>query len=165
MRFFRLEDASRPTVTEAFSGLGGLYASGRWHTQGRRVVYTSESLALASLEKLVHAHSLRSLTQLHYFEITIPDDLIERARDLPPDWNADPVPSSARAYGDRWLSEGRSAALLVPSAVIAVESNCLLNPAHPAFDLRWMRGPTPFDYDPRIKAAYEAALSRKRRRK
>lgn len=162
MRFFRLEDASRPTVEQAFSGLGGLYASGRWHTQGRRIVYVSESLALASLEKLVHAHSLRALTRLNYFEAIIPDDLVERPQSYPTGWSADPATPAARAYGDRWLAEQRSAALLVPSAIIPVESNCLLNPAHPAFDLRWMRGPTPFSYDPRIQAAYEAALAHKR---
>lgn len=162
MRFFRLEDASRPTVEQAFSGLGGLHASGRWHTQGHRIVYLSESLALASLEKLVHAHSLRALTRLNYFEATIPDDRIERAQRYPAEWNADPATPGARVYGDRWLAEQRSAALRVPSAIIPVESNCLLNPAHPAFDLRWISGPIPFSYDPRIKAAYEAALAHKR---
>lgn len=161
MKFFRLEDASRPTVEQAFSGLGGVYASGRWHTQGRRIIYASESLALASLEKLVHAHSLRALTQLNYFEITIPDDLIERAQGYPADWNSDPVTSAAQTYGDRWLAEQRSAAFLVPSAIIPVEHNCLLNPAHAAFQLRWVSGPMPFSYDPRIKAAYEAALTQK----
>lgn len=161
MKFFRLEDASRSTIEHAFNGIGGVYASGRWHTQGRRIIYASESLALASLEKLVHAHSLRALTQLNYFQITIPDDLIERAQGLPPDWNSDPVTSATQAYGDRWLAERRSAALLVPSAIIPVEYNCLLNPAHAAFELRWINGPTPFSYDPRIKAAYETALTQK----
>ncbi len=162
MRLFRLEDTSRPTVEQAFSGLGGLHASGRWHTEGRRIIYVSESLALASLEKLVHAHSLRALARLNYFEVTVPDNLIERPQDYPASWNADPAPPETRAYGDQWLTEERSAALLIPSAIIPVENNCLLNPAHPAFDLRWVRGPMPFNYDPRIKAAYEAALTHKR---
>lgn len=163
MKLYRLEDASRPTVEQAFAGLGGVYASGRWHTQGRRIVYASASLALASLEKLVHAHSLRALTQLNYFEITLPDPLIEQAREYPADWNCDPVTAASQMYGDRWLAEQRSPALLVPSAIIPVEYNCLLNPSHPAFDTRWIGGPMPFDYDPRIRAAYEVALDRKRR--
>jgi RES domain-containing protein len=29
----------------AFSGVGGLYVPGRWHTQGHKIVYTAESLA------------------------------------------------------------------------------------------------------------------------
>ncbi len=43
----------------AFSGLGGLYVSGRWHQRGNKVVYTAESLALATLEILVHLESDR----------------------------------------------------------------------------------------------------------
>ena len=35
-------------------GQGGLVASGRWHTKGRRVVYSAQSAALALLEMLVH---------------------------------------------------------------------------------------------------------------
>ncbi len=38
----------------AFSGVGGLYVPGRWHPQGHKIVYTAESLALASLEIFVH---------------------------------------------------------------------------------------------------------------
>jgi RES domain-containing protein len=37
-----------------WSGDGGLYADGRWHTAGNRIVYTASSLALAQLEVLVH---------------------------------------------------------------------------------------------------------------
>lgn len=159
MRLFRLEEASRPSAAEAFSGLGGLYASGRWHTQGYRVIYTSESVALASLERLVHAHSMRALTGLNYFEVAIPDHLVEQAQDLPADWNAEPAARTARAYGDRWLKELRSVGLRLPSAIVPVEYNCMINPAHPAFDLSWVRGPVRFDYDPRIRAAYEAALT------
>ena len=36
------------------NGLGGLHASGRWHSQGREVVYLAESPAGALLEALVH---------------------------------------------------------------------------------------------------------------
>jgi RES domain-containing protein len=41
-------------IDTVFSGVGGLYASGRWHPQGYKISYTSESLALASLEVFVH---------------------------------------------------------------------------------------------------------------
>ena len=43
----------------AFSGMGGLYVSGRWHPQGYKIIYTAESLALASLEIFVHLESDR----------------------------------------------------------------------------------------------------------
>jgi len=164
VKFFRLEDASRPSPAEAFSGLGGLHAGGRWHSLGARVVYASQSLALASLEKLVHAHSLNALSRLNYFEIEIPDAAIEEARLLPKDWNAEPVGFGSKVYGDRWRNEQRSVALRAPSAVVPIEFNCLINPAHPRFTLKWVKGPHSFDYDPRIKTAYEAALAGQRRR-
>jgi RES domain-containing protein len=43
------------TVGDALSGIGGLHDDGRWHSQGRRIVYTSESSTLCLLERLVHA--------------------------------------------------------------------------------------------------------------
>jgi RES domain-containing protein len=165
VKFFRLEAASRPSPADAFSGLGGLHAGGRWHSLGGRVVYASQSLALASLEKLVHAHSPSALTGLNYFEIEIPDAAVEVARDLPKDWNAEPAGFGSKMYGDRWRIEQRTVALQVPSAVVPIEFNCLINPAHPGFKLKWVKGPHSFDYDPRIKAAYAAALASKRRRK
>ncbi|MDJ0648735.1 MAG: RES family NAD+ phosphorylase [Xenococcaceae cyanobacterium MO_188.B19] len=41
------------------SGLGGLYAAGRWHQKGNKIIYTAESLALATLEIFVHLESDR----------------------------------------------------------------------------------------------------------
>jgi len=163
VKFFRLEEKSRSRPAEAFSGLGGLYAAGRWNSLGRRVVYVSQSLALASLEKLVHAHSLQALTGLVYFEVQVPDHLVEEAKHLPANWHADPAQPSSQTFGNRWLSEQRSPALLVPSAVIPIEHNCILNPLHPDFTLDWIGRPQPFHYDPRIKAVYETAVAAKRR--
>lgn len=34
-------------------------------------------------------------------------------------------------FGDRWLTEARSAILLVPSVVARLEWNAMVNPAHP----------------------------------
>jgi RES domain-containing protein len=36
------------------SGLGGLRAAGRWHSQGRRIVYLADHPSSALLEMLVH---------------------------------------------------------------------------------------------------------------
>jgi RES domain-containing protein len=46
-------------LDSAFSGIGGLYAPARWTPQGFLVVYTAQSLALASLEVFVHTQSDR----------------------------------------------------------------------------------------------------------
>ena len=39
---------------KSFSREGGLKAAARWHHKGHRIVYTSESLSLATLEFRVH---------------------------------------------------------------------------------------------------------------
>ena len=36
------------------SGIGGLKAAGRWHSQGRRIVYLADHPSSALLEMLVH---------------------------------------------------------------------------------------------------------------
>lgn len=42
-------------------------------------------------------------------------------------------------------------ALRVPSVIVRVELNILLNPAHPGFDLGWVReGPEPVEVDSRL---------------
>jgi hypothetical protein len=38
----------------------------------------------------------------------------------------------------------------VPSSVLSVEYNFVLNPAHPDFALIRFRPPTPFRFDPRL---------------
>ena len=117
------------------SGNGGLFAPGRWHTQGRRIVYSSSSLALAMLELFVNLQIKRQFAHYVKNRIVIPEDLIGRLdnADLRT-FLADPDAFDSRGYGDAWLSEGRCCVLEVPSRVVPQESNYLINPLHPAFD-------------------------------
>ncbi len=89
-----------------------------------------------------------------WVEIDIPDDLaIERILiEQSPGWNvASMVPS--RAQGDRWLNERKSAILMVPSAVTdGLESNVLINPAHPDFPRIRVSEARPVKWDPRLKS-------------
>lgn len=117
----------------SLAGGGGMRASGRWHTRGRRVVYCSESPAAALLEVLVHFEiDLRDLpTRYRLMKLRAPDALLVEdllATGLPTDWleHSD----RTRAIGDRWLQAGRSALLRVPSAVVPETCNVLLNPGH-----------------------------------
>jgi len=117
----------------SLAGDGGLQASGRWHTRGRRVVYCTESPAAALLEILVHLEidvadlpSRYRLLKLH-----APDDVIVEEmtlKDLPPDWLE--RTDVTRSKGDRWLETAQSAVLTVPSAVVPETFNALVNPAH-----------------------------------
>lgn len=111
--------------------MGGEFADGRWHTScpGRRIVYLSDHLALSVLEILVHLDREEAMPDtFQACSVDVPDDLLERVDDrlLTEGWR-DRI-SLTQQIGDDWLSSRRSAALLIPSAIIPFASNCLLNP-------------------------------------
>jgi RES domain-containing protein len=118
---------------DAWSGQGGLKASGRWHTKGRPVVYAAEHAALAVLEALVHA-TFAELADFRLVEADVPDALLADLdpKELRPGWDAPVHPPHTRALGDAWLASGRSAGLRVPSSLVPGR-NVLLNPQHPGF--------------------------------
>lgn len=113
------------------SGAGGLKAAGRWHSQGRRIVYLADHPSSALLEMLVHMD--RDLVPPTYqlLRIAVPDDIVVEVvgPELPLDWRTQTMVS--REIGDRWLDRSTSALLLVPSAISVEGANFLLNPAHP----------------------------------
>jgi RES domain-containing protein len=119
----------------SLAGDGGLRASGRWHTRGRRIVYCAENPAAALLEILVHFEiGIRDLpTRYRLLKINAPDDLqMDRVSrgDLDSDWIENL--QATRAIGDAWLTKAATPLLAVPSAVVPDTSNVLVNPAHPA---------------------------------
>jgi RES domain-containing protein len=48
------------------------------------------------------------------------------------------------------VKQARSAVLELPSAIIPIELNYLLNPAHPEFKKIAIGKPVPFSFDPRF---------------
>jgi RES domain-containing protein len=149
--FYRLERLVRTTAAEAFSGEGGLHYALRWNSLGTRLVYASTSVALACLETLVHMQMLARSEERWLFTIDIPDRFVEELRELPKGWDAEPAGETSRAIGDRWIAQQRNVALLVPSVVVPVEQNALINPRHPRFRLDWVQKAKRFRYDPRLK--------------
>ena len=133
----------------AFSGAGGLYAPARWSPQGFLVVYTSESLALASLE-FVHTESDRiPLVAIRAF---LPDDIAVTAvsvNSLPSDWQDATAYLDLQNIGKQWLISQQSPVLKVPSAIIPVEFNYLLNPQHRDLHLT-LDPPLSFKFDKRM---------------
>ena len=120
----------------AFTGDGARRYGGRWNPKGTAVVYTAGSLSLAMLELLVQDQPLRA----HYVAIPvdIPSDLAgERiqADELPPDWTEPAGRDTLHRIGADWVRRQDTALLAVPSAVIPIETNYLLNPLHPDLKL------------------------------
>jgi RES domain-containing protein len=118
------------------------------------VVYTSESLALAALETLAHADRRRFERDYVAFRLHIPDEEVMRLDEaLPQSWPARPVSTAARQLGDAWLREGSTAALCIPSVLVPLERNYLLNPMHPGFTSITVEDPVVFGFDARLKPA------------
>lgn len=118
------------------AGLGGEKASGRWHTaaRGRRIVYLSEHPALALIEVLVNLRGDPRLfpDTFQLMKIEVMDDVVVDVvpvTALAENWRENG--RETRDAGDRWLAEGRSALLAVPSAPSPESMNYLLNPLHP----------------------------------
>lgn len=136
----------------AFDGEGARLFGGRWNSAGTRVVYCSETLALAALEVVVRVQSSRLLTAYVAFPLEFPEALIAIVNPgaLPPGWRDTPPPATARQVGDAWIAEARSAVLKVPSAIVEEEYNCLLNPAHADFSRVAIGQPRRFRFDQRL---------------
>lgn len=134
IRIYRI--THRRYAEEPFSGKGGLYAAGRWASQGRLVSYAAGSLALATLEQLARAGSGTRLREMVYTTADLDEDAIiaRRRDDLPAGWDRRPPGKVSREIGDEWLIEGPSVALAVPSVLLPQGANYLLNPAHSGFD-------------------------------
>jgi len=135
----------------AFIGEGAYRYGGRWNSPGRRVVYLGGNPSICALELLVNTGEPEDLYRIPYVIIPVDFDvaLLSRPASLPPDWKSYPPPPSCAALGDRWLAEGGTPILEVPSAVISIERNYILNPLHQDFD-RVQIGPAEkFEFDSR----------------
>jgi RES domain-containing protein len=140
MQIYRLHRAHR----SASDYTGALLYPGRWHPRGTPVLYFSLALSLACLEQLVHLAPNE-----------VPQDYVYTSMDLSEpeasDYRGNLLDLDAtRRYGHRWATDQRSLAILVPSLIIPIEFNLLLNPLHSKFaDLLWS-SPQPFAFDARL---------------
>ncbi|WP_009631550.1 RES family NAD+ phosphorylase [Synechocystis sp. PCC 7509] len=141
---------NRKHLDSAFSGMGGLYASARWTPQGFKVVYTAESLALASLEVFVHTESDRiPLVAIRAF---LPENIAMTVVDvdsLPENWQSIAAYPVLQNIGKQWLQKQETAVLRVPSAIVPVEFNYLLNPQYPDLQIT-LEPPLEFKFDDRM---------------
>jgi len=142
-------------VETAFRGKGSLKTSGRWHHKGTQVAYAGEHPGVAVLEKLVWLERYEVARESSYMLLPLqidPDDHLDTLdeSDLPDDWDAFPHPEATRNLGTRWFEAGRSAVLAVPSAVLPVAKNYLINPFHPDFHELERGEPVPFSWDARL---------------
>ncbi len=138
-------------LASAWDGAGARKAGGRWNSPGVAVVYTSETLALALVEILVHLPS-GVLPAYSAIPVEFDEGLVTTLsrRQLPQDWQASPPPVATQALGDAWHAAGTSVVMRVPSVVVPQEFNYVLNPDHPDFARLRIGKPLAFPFDPRL---------------
>jgi len=139
---------------DVFSPIGASLVCGRWNSPGLGVIYASRSYAGAMLECLAHA-GIGRVPRTHVaIEIAIAAAVsVERHEEssLPAGWDfADP--QVARAFGDCWIRERRTAVLVIPSVVARREWNVLLSPQHTDFKKIVAGSPEPVVWDARLFA-------------
>lgn len=139
-------------ASTAFDGEGARRSGGRFNSAGTPVVYAADTLALALFEVAVHLPSYRALLGRVAFRVSIDEALVETLgeADLPSDWRSTPPARAAQMLGDRWVGEGRSVALRVPSVLLPHHRNVILNPAHPDFGQVGIGDREPVLIDPRL---------------
>jgi RES domain-containing protein len=150
IRVWRLSPAKY--VDRIFSGGGAYRQGGRWNSPGRAVIYMSESLALCALESLAHMVRMHMMGGFKYVWVDIPEASLAvlDPKDVPADWAAVPAPHSTKKIGDCWFDEKAFAVLEVPSTVIPVEHNFVINPSHPQFAALRVGDIHDFKFDDRL---------------
>lgn len=117
------------------SGIGAEKVGGRWNEIGTRAVYCSENISLALLEYYVHSENIGNLpSKILVAKIEFPDDfVIEELAKLPERWNQYPYSSKTTSIFTNLVKERNVFALRVPSTIVGLESNILLNPLYKEF--------------------------------
>ena len=139
---------------DPFSPVAASLVGGRWNSPGLGVIYTSRSYAGAMLACLAHA-GIGRVPRTHVaVEIAIANAVgVEQPDEsgLPAAWDHSDL-CVARAFGDAWIREMRTAVLIVPSVVARREGNVLINPRHPDFKDIAAGTPEPVVWDARLFA-------------
>lgn len=137
---------------EPLSGQGAALYGGRWNPKGLSLLYTTESPALSLVEVLVHINP-KYIPAYYLVTIEVPDSIrAYRADELPDEWRAtgsvQPLPSQTFLLD--WLRTPDTLLVEVPSAIVPIMANYLINPRHPLFaDCRVVRSEL-FDIDERL---------------
>ena len=150
MRAWRIAKARRATD---LSGMGAAIEGGRWNDQDVPAVYMGMTPAICCLETFVHADGEPLFPmKMTCFELPAYLSLyldVDPAT-LPEGWASLPADRPSMEYGTQWLKSNTHLGLIVPSAVLALERNLVINPGHPAISQIKVIQVYDFMYDPRM---------------
>lgn len=116
-------------------------SANRWNLKDQQVIYAAGSRSLATLELAVHRSSITLNHPYRLMVLSVPDDdqfvLQVKTSMLPENWRSIAAYGSLQQIGSRWYQDKSSLLLKIPSAVIPMEYNYIINTLHPDFD--WVK--------------------------
>lgn len=154
MQVYRIQKSKYTTRAAILSGEGAARTGGRWNKRGTPLIYTSATPELALLEVLVHLEGtpVEDLPPFSLVILEIPDDTwrVLSISDLPNNWTDLPAPISLTNITQPWLASLSHLVLKIPSVVMPLSSNFLLNPRHSAIEKVGIIEIIPFTFDNRL---------------
>jgi len=151
MKVFRI---TKRRYQNDISGKGAELFGGRWNPIGIPALYTSESRALCVLELLVHTP--KELTPPTYIiqSIEIPKKLEKHLKvvdssKFKSDWDKLQYPEWTENLGAKIFKENYLG-FVVPSAIVKMEKNIVLNPMHKDFNKTIISNKIEFELDKRL---------------
>lgn len=131
MEVFRI---SRAKYAEKLSSSG---SANRWNKDGQNVIYTGSSRSLSSLELVVHRSYIQPTELYKMMVISISDnDYLFRTiktSELPSNWRSYEAYGKLQEIGAKWYADKESLILKVPSAVVPMEYNYIINTEYEGF--------------------------------
>lgn len=134
-----------------------LFASGlegRWNSEGKKVLYTAESISLAYLETLAHRKGLGFNKDFKIMVIKIPSNTeiqTVESSDLSKSWRDFRNYSDCQKIGNAWFDADEKLCLKVPSAVVPENWNVVINTFHKDFKKVKLIGVLDFEPDDRLE--------------
>lgn len=122
--------------------------SGRWNSNGKLVLYTSEHISLALLENMVYRIGTGFNNDFKIMVIEVPDASLEEIdpKKLPKNWREIESYSVSQEIGDSWYDQQKSLLLKIPSSVLPENYNIVINTTH--MDFKKVKLIDVVDYEP-----------------
>lgn len=138
---------------ESMKGQGAKLYGGRWNPVGYPAIYLAQHLSLVILEIVVHFDSPAIIKDFIAFPFSFDKTSIFSlsASSLPKNWTDLPIPSSTQQIGKKWLDADENMVMQVPSTVVPLESNFVVNPRHKDFKHIEIEDPVPLHIDPKVE--------------
>lgn len=167
VHLWRIASDTPDYTADDTTGAGARATGGRWNRARSPVLYTSTSRALACLETVVHLRDGGLPLNRYLVEVTVPAAAWPDRESFDPDahvgWDAQPAGRVSLDWGTNWIASGRTLLAEVPSAIVAEESNILINPVHAGMAGVTIRKVRRWLYDARLFGAPTAPRKRRGR--